>query len=199
MSICVCGSCSDNCVPATVTQGELAEWTKKFCDYPADEWTLEYRFRGAGTGLNLTTTADDTSFAAAMSAAQSAALAVGKWRWQAVATNIAAPLNIQFVGTGEIEVLLGFASSTAAVELRTPAEIALAAIDAAMLAFATSDVLEYEIATPAGSRKVKRSDKNSLLSMRKYYATIVGIEKTKARLRNGGSLLRSIPITVTER
>lgn len=195
MSICICASCEENCVPAAVKQGERAEWTKTFCDYPTSEWTLEYRFRGPGTGVNLTAVADDDAFTGTLSAVQSAALAVGTWAWQAVATNIADPLDIQVVGSGYIDVLLGFASSTAAVELRSPAQIMLDTIDAAMLAFATSDVTEYEIQTPAGSRKVKRSDKANLITMRKEYAIIVGMEKTRERVRNGGSLMRSIPIT----
>jgi hypothetical protein len=195
---CVCISCSENCVPSSVTQGQKLEWTKTFCDYPADEWTLEYRFRGPGTGVNITAVADGTAFDATVSAVQSAALAVGKWKWQAVATEIADATNIQIVGQGDIEVLLGFVSSTAEVELRSDAQIALDTIDAALLAFATSDVVEYEIETPAGRRRVKRSDKNTLMSQRKYWAVIVGVEKTQQRLKNGGSLLRSIPIVVSE-
>jgi hypothetical protein len=67
-----------------------------------------------------------------------------------------------------------------------------------MLAFASSDVTEYEIQTPAGSRRVKRSDKQQLTELRKQYAMIVSMERTKKRIQNGGTLMRSVPINVSE-
>lgn len=197
MSVCVCRSCDNNCAPSPVRQGERAEWTWILCDYPADEFDLQIRFRGPGTGFDVDATADGTAFD--MEQIFDAALAVGKWAWQAWITEIATPTNTFVIKSGFITVEAGFAAAgTATVETRSAAEIALATIDAALLAFATGDVLEYEIATPAGSRKVKRSDKSELRLLRKDYATIVSLERTKRRIQNGGSLMRSVGITVRE-
>jgi hypothetical protein len=185
--------------PTCVTQGEQIEWTRDFCDYPADEWTLEYRFRGPGTGVNIDATADGTKFAAVLTSVASAALAAGEWRWQAWATNIAEPTTVQMIDSGTTQILTGFVDSTAEVDLRSDAEKHLAAIDAALLAFAESDVLEYEIETPAGRRKVKRSDKTTLESQRKYWAGIVANEKLKRSMKNGGPFAKPIRARMYER
>ena len=69
-------------------------------------------------------------------------------------------------------------------------------IDAALLAFATSDVQEYEITTPAGGRRVRRSDKTELTSQRKYWAGIVENELARERARNGKPLMQTIQMRV---
>jgi hypothetical protein len=35
---------------------------RSFCDYPATLWTLQYRFRGVGTGFDADATADGEIF-----------------------------------------------------------------------------------------------------------------------------------------
>lgn len=195
MSVCVCTTCSRNCVPSPVKQGEKVEWGWTLCDYPADEYELQFRFRGPGVGFDVDATADGDAYDLEHTFA--ANLATGKWAYQAWVTEIADPTNSFEIQSGTITVDRGFAAGSTAVEdLRTAAEQALAAIDAALLAFATSDVVEYEIETPAGRRRVKRSDKTNLLEMRKLWAGIVAMEKTRERLRNGGALMRSVPIVV---
>lgn len=198
MSICVCTTCQRNCVPSPVKQGEKVEWDWTLCDYPADEYELQLRFRGPSTGFNVTATADGTGYD--LSHTFGASITVGKWLWQAWVTEIADATNTFEIQSGSITVETGFtAAGTEVIETRSPAQIQLDAIDAALLAFSTSDVLEYEIQTPAGSRRVKRSDKANLLTTRKHWATIVSMERTKERIRNGGSLMRSISINVSER
>lgn len=171
--------------PISVTQGEQIEWTRTFEDYPATEWTLQYRFRGPDTGFNIAGTANGTDFDAVMTAAQSLAADFGTWKWQAWVTNIATPATVLMIDAGVTQILQGFPVGTAEIDLRSPAKIALDSIDAALLAFSSSDVLEYEITTPAGSRRVKRSDKAQLLSMRKYWAMIVRRENAAEAMRNG--------------
>lgn len=176
--------------PTRIAQGEELEWTRTFDDFPATEYTLEYRFRGPATGFNVTAAADGEGFHAEIeaNAFTASAACVGRWMWQAWATEIADADHVEMIGSGFLQVVAGFVTgTTTAVELRTPAMICLAAIDAAMLAFATSDVQEYEIATPAGTRRVKRSDKAQLLDLRKYWSGIVAQEATRERTRRGGS------------
>lgn len=185
--------------PTTITQGEQIEWTRSISGYPADEWTLDYRFRGDGPGADVAAVADGRSFSATLTAAASLIMAVGTYRWQAWVTEIADANNKIHVASGVVSVERGFVSGeTGDIDLRTPARIALDSIDAAMTAFATSDVQEYEVTTPAGGRRVKRSARQDLLNLRKHYATIVSMEQTRERLRNGGKLMQNIGIVVRE-
>lgn len=184
--------------PTHITQGERIAWTKAISGYPADEWDLQYRFRGQGYGFNVDATADDTAFEAEITAEQSATMQFGEtYEWQAWLTEIADPDNTFVILTGTIDVKRGFVEGAArAVDLRTPAQIGLDSIDAALLAFATSDIVEYEISTPTGSRRVKRSDKANLMKLRSEFAKRVSVENTKRRVDNGGPLMRSVPIVV---
>lgn len=198
--LCSCYSTGEQCVPTEITQGERVEWTKSYSGYPADEYDLQYRFRGPGTGLDVDGDADGGSWDIELTAAAPAFNVVGKYHWQAWLTEIADATNTFIIEQGTISVLLGFeASETGDVELRSPAQIALDTIDAALLAFATSDVQEYEITTPAGSRRVKRSDKEQLRELRKEYAIRVSLERTRNRIRNGGPVMKSICVNVRER
>ena len=198
MSINVRGY-DDSCVPSAITQGERVEWTKSYGDYPADEFDLAYRFRGPGTGLDVEATADGTAFDIEMAAVDPAFNVPGVYQWQAWITETADATNTFVVAQGTIEVRPGFVvDETQDVDLRSAAQIALDTIDAALLAFSSSDVVEYEITTPAGSRRVKRSDKSELFNLRKHYAMIVSMEHTRDRLRNGGKLMKNIRINVTE-
>ena len=186
--------------PTSVTQGEQIEWKRTFCDYPATEWTLEYRYRGPDTGFNITATADGSAFDAVLTSAMSAAADPGDWKWQAWATNIADTAIKLMLDAGDIKVFQGFASAnTAEIDLRTDAKKTLDAIDAALLAFANSDIQEYEITTPAGNRHVKRSDKSQLTAQRKYWAGIVSRENLAERVKNGGPFAKSVKARMFER
>ena len=48
------------------------------------------------------------------------------------------------------------------------------------------DQLEYEVSTPAGSRKIRRCLPSELLELRKYFAGIVAREVRAEKMRNGG-------------
>lgn len=185
--------------PLNVTQGEQVEWSRCFDDYPATEWTLAYRFRGPGTGFNINATADGTDFVTELTAVVSAAAAVGDWIWQIWVTNIA-DTNVKYmVETGTTAVKRGFVSATlTAVETRTPAKIMLDTLDAALLAAGSSDHIEYEITTPAGSRKVKRESRKDVLEQRKYWATIVANERAKEKSRRGGGFGTQVKVRMID-
>lgn len=183
-------------VPQRITQGERSEWTQEFEDYPSNEYSLEYRFRGPGPGINVTATAGTGSgFAAAITAAQSMTLSVGEYGWQAWLTEIADATNTFPIAEGTCYVDRGFASeATVTHELRTPAKIALDAIDAALANAATSDQMEYEIETPAGRRRVKRMSREELVSLRKHYAGIVANERLATRVRAGKPFAKAVKV-----
>lgn len=172
--------------PTEIIKGERIEWTRTLDDYPATLWTLKYRFRNTGTGANVTCTADGTNHLAVMPGTTSDDFTVlGKAKWQAWVEEIGNVTNTFIVDQGEVLIKQGFPDATTAIEIRTPAKIMLDAIDAALSAFATSDVTEYEIETPAGRRRVKRSDKATLTSQRKYWATVVRRENALEKMKNG--------------
>jgi len=188
--------------PTRITTNDTIEWTRTFADYPADEWTLQYRFRGPGEGFNIDATqnADDArKFDVVIDPADTEDVdTAGTYRWEAWVTNIADnTIQKLAVPAGWVQISLGFESdSTDPVETRSKAKIMLDAIDAALLAFSNSDVLEYTITTPAGSRSVRRSDKTMLTSERKYWATIVTNEIAREGARNGKPLMQSIKMRV---
>lgn len=188
--------------PTQITTGDTTEWTRTFCDFPADEWTLQYRYRGPGEGFNIDAdqNADDPKkFDVVIDPADTEDVdTAGVYIWEAWVTNIADNTITKLaVPAGRVTITLGFdADSTDTLETRSKAKIMLDSIDAALLAFATSDVQEYEISTPAGSRRVRRSDKTELTSQRKYWAGIVENELARERARNGKPLMQSIQMRV---
>lgn len=187
--------------PTQIIKGERLEWTKTLPDYPASAWSLEYRFRGAGTGIDVNATADGDDFLCEITKTDSAGFGTaGKYRWQAWVTETADSNNTFVVGEGIVTVRAGFdTSSQAAVDLRSTAKQILDAIDATLLNTATSDQLEYEIETPAGRRKVKKMSRNELLDLRKVYAGIVARENAAERVRNGGKFAQTVYVNVRER
>jgi len=186
--------------PTQITQREAVEWTKSYPDYPATLWTLKYLFRGRGPGVTVTATTNNvTGFAAALTAAQTVTMFPVRYTWQAVLTEIADTTNKIYVATGFTTVKVGFdPDADDEIDTRSANEIALDSINAAMAAFATSNVLEYEISTPAGSRRVKRAATAELLSMQKHYATLVAQERQRERLRNGGPFFQSVKVRMRD-
>ncbi len=185
--------------PTHIAIGERVEWTRTFADYSAQDYDLQYRFRGPGPGFDVDATADGSAFVAEITAAQSALMVAGQYRYQAWLTEQATPTNTFPLrsAAGRITVEAGFEEGeTGDIETRTPAKIMLDCIDAALLAFASSDVLEYEIETPAGRRRIKRSDKSQLMSDRKYWAGIVTNEIAREGARQGRPLMQNIQIRV---
>ena len=186
--------------PTILTQGESYTWTRSFgSDYPASEWDVQYRFRGNGQGFNVDAVADDGRYEVTITSAMTGAATSGVYQWQAWATNIADPTIVYEIASSEILIKLGFAEDpTTSVDLRTRAQITLDSINDALDAFISSDVTEYEITTPAGSQRVKRSDRKWLESQQKRLEIRVSMERTRERVRNGGALMRTIGVVTRE-
>lgn len=189
--------------PTRITAGDTVEWTRVFSDYPADEWTLQYRFRGPGEGFNIDAEQnadDEEKFDVTIDPADTEDVdTAGIYRWEAWVTNIADPTITKLaVSPGRVTIELGSdADVTDAVETRSMAKQIMDSIDAAILAFSDdSTVQEYEISTPSGSRRVKRGDRAQLLTDRKYWAGIVTTEYAREDARNGKPLMKSINVRV---
>lgn len=182
--------------PREISQGERIEWTKTVAGFPADEYTLSYRFRGqVGPGINVTATANGTSHVAVITAEDSLKLSIGKYRWQAWATEIADATNTFKLGDGTLDVHVGFvADQTGILDTRSTAKKIVDTLEAALINKASGDLLEYEIETPAGRRKMKYMSRKEQLDALKYWKTIVARELAAERMRNGGPYAK--PVTV---
>jgi hypothetical protein len=184
--------------PSAIVKGERIEWTKTYTDFSAEDYDLQYRFRGNGPGVNVDAITDGTDFVAEVTAAQSTTLTAGKYRWQAWLTEIGNTTNTFIVGEGVVTVKTGFTeASTAAIDMRTPEKIALDAINAALANAATSDQLEYEVTTPAGSRRIKRMSRSELIELQKHYAAIVSRQNLAERLKNGGKFGKPVKASMS--
>ena len=185
--------------PTEIRRGERLEWTKSYSDYSAADYDLEYRFRGPGVAIDVTATADGTAFDAAITAAQSETLSVGKYQWQAWLTEQAVPTNTFIAGEGVITVRRGFATGeTTDIDLRSTAKQIVDALEAALLGSAGREQMEYEIETPVGRRKIRYMSRSEQMSFLKYYKTIVAKENAAERIRNGGKFGKSIVFNVRE-
>lgn len=186
--------------PTQITQREAVEWTKSYPDYPATLWTLKYLFRGRGPGVTVTATTNDvTGFAAALTAAQTVTMAPVRYTWQAVLTEIAATTNKIYIATGFTTVKVGFdPDADDEIDTRSANEITLDIINAAISGQMTENVLEYEITTPAGTRKVKRMTSTDLFAARTLFATLVAQERQRERLRNGGPFFQSVKVRMRD-
>lgn len=189
--------------PNTIRQGERIEWTRAISNYSAEDYDLEYRFRSnVGPGADVVATADETGFIAVLTAAQSALMSPGSYEWQAWLTEQADATNTFQVDAGRSNVELGFVSgSTGNVETRSVARQHVDALQAALLAPATGQPLEYEITTPAGSRRVKYEagyTREEQLNWLKYWKKIVAREIAIARYQAGKGYGRGIQFNVRE-
>lgn len=184
--------------PTLITAGEKVEWYKDLADYPATLWTLTYKFRGPGVGMNLTATADSSTHVVSAAAATTALMTTaGRFQWQAMVTKISDSTDKRVIGSGWTKVVQAFATSTATVETRSIAKQIIDTIDAAMLT-ADGGTIEYTISTPAGSKKVVRASREEALKTRTYYASIYAQEQARDRARNGGSLMQSVGVRFTD-
>lgn len=173
--------------PTIIRKGESVEWERSFSAYPPDEWTLQYRFRGSGPGFDVTaTTGPSTGFTAAITPTHSALPDIGKYEWQAWATNIADTSITRMIGAGYVEIRRGFAAGdTGNIDLRSTAKQIVDALEAALLGNASSSQMEYEISTPAGSRRVKYMSRKEQTDLLAYYKKVVRRENAADAMRNG--------------
>lgn len=182
--------------PTKIITGEKIEWRISLADYPASLWTLTYYFRGPGVGVDVVAAADGDDHVCTLPSGTSDNFSVaGKYKYHGRVQKILDATDKHVVRTGYAQVELAFdPTNTAAVELRSLAKQIVDSIDAAVLAFANSDVQEYEISTPVGSRRVKRSDKQWFMALRKEYVAIVAQEAARERVANGGPLMQRVGV-----
>ena len=187
-------------VPAEITIGESVTWEKDLCNYPADEWTVTYYFRGAGSGFDIAGTPsanDPLVHAFAITPTQTGTMTAGRYDYQALAVK-GSEKHVVDKRTITAIVSLAGITTTTAYDSRTKAKKILDAIDTLMLDKTALDQQKYLIATGVpgftSQREAERIDPEKLLALRKYYAAIVRSENR----RKNGSPFRTISIQFDE-
>lgn len=153
---------------------------------PADGWVLRYYFRGAGAGLDIESTSESNEFILSLTSAQTAALAVGEYAYQAFAEKGGEKI---FIAGGKFLVKQGFAEVSAAQAIDTRSEIKkiLDAIDACLAKKATADQLSYTI----GNRQLARYSMSDLILLRDKYQKLYNREKLVEKQRAGGGIFKT--------
>jgi hypothetical protein len=178
--------------PKFFTKGETISWTREFCDYPADEWTLTYYFRGRINGFNVVAAADGTAYLAEIPGNLSNA--AGVYQWQAHVTNADSERFV--VDSGEIEILANLAdvNVAAAYDPRTQAEIDLEAVRTMLSGKATKDVQAYTI----GNRQLQHISIEELLKLEENLKLRVIRERRAKHLKKGGKLFKTVRVRLTD-
>ena len=130
--------------PTRVIAGDTWGWTRQESTYsPSAGWSLKYVLVMQGqTPVQVTTTGLTDTYTAAQTAAQTAVIVAGTWKWTAIVTKAAERYSID---SGVLQVDPDPSQMTAATDTRTVAEQAVATITAALLKSAGDGLIEYEI------------------------------------------------------
>lgn len=125
----------------------------------------------------------------------SATFTAGQWFYQAVSTYAGAPTT-QLSGGFIVKPSLVYAGAPTAVDLRSQAEIDLAAVEEAIRVLATG-AQEYRIGTTTGGRMVKRADLAQLIAWRDRLKADIARAKLAENVTNGKGDGRSLYVRFT--
>jgi hypothetical protein len=164
--------------------GDTLSFTTSVPDYPAsDGWVLKHRLvprSGAGAAIVLTgaADADDPSLhLTEVAAATTAGWTAGQYSW---ASYVEQGTQSYTLSTGSVELLANPRTSTAPLDLRTQAEVALAAAKAAYAAW-TPTTRSYTI----GNRSMTFSSRAEIVQTIEYWEIEVQREQRELRLAKG--------------
>lgn len=167
-------------IPATIIQGDTPSWPVSVANYPAtDGWSLICKLVGTAGVITITAAASGADYLFTVTAATSAAWAVGSYRWQYYVEKGSGPtLKRVTVDSGTITIEQGFATVSTATDTRTANEKILDAIDAVIAGTATTDQQEITI----DGTTIKRRTPMDLIKLRGLYAHKVWRERNPGKL-----------------
>ena len=167
--------------PTRATAGDTWAWTRPGGDYPASAgWSLTYYLAtGSEAPKAVNATASGADFAVNLPAATTATYTPGLYHWTA---RVVKAGEVHIVGTGTLQV---DPDPSTTFDRRTPNQLALAAITAALSGLIEDPITEYEI----DGFKVKKMGREELLRLQSIY-------RQKVRFEQGGAaaLFRSFPV-----
>jgi hypothetical protein len=166
--------------PLEITIGETLEFEKDFADFPADEWTVIYYLRGAGTGIDIAGTPDGTTHCFTAPTTDTDNLTAGLYYYQAIATKDGEKHKVDEGTTTAIASLAALNTSNT-YDGRSNAKKIVDAIDAMMDEKATADQKRYKIGAAGSERELERLTMSELLEARKFYAKIVNAENRRKK------------------
>lgn|GEM_PF-2865337 len=175
-------------IPGTARQGDTWEWNERSQIDPQGNvltpptYTLYYQLVGA-VKLLLTGTVGANSgsgWTFTATPAQTSTLTPGRYFWQMYATSAAGDRFT--LGNGTVDVSPDLTAQAAGAENRSPAKIAIDAIDAEIAARLTGGtVIEYSVA----GRTLRKEPMQALLALKGHYAAIYSAEVRRSRIRQG--------------
>lgn len=177
---------------ATLPSGDSATWLDDPVTLPdgrtadATSWTLTYYVRGPSL-LNLVAMAAGKGWTTSLTAAASATLTAGTYAWTAILTS---GLERITVGNGQFVMTPDLTQLTGVFDPRSPAQIALAACEAAMASFNATGgkVKKYEIA----GRTMEFQTIGELMQLHAFWKAKVLGEQSAASIANGQGNTRNL-------
>jgi len=165
--------------PQTITAGDSFTWQRTLADYPADSWTLKYRFINAAGKIDITAAASGTDHLVSVTPTTSAGYTAGNYTWTAWVEKTGYRIT---VGGGTLEVKPNIAALTT-LDARSDAALIVDQLMAAYKTYTASNghVAEYEIA----GRRMKYRSAAEILDQINHWKSILASEKRAERIAAG--------------
>lgn len=166
-------------VPEKLVAGDTWAWTRELSDYPASTHTAVWHFENADNVFNISATASGDAFVGSYSAASSAAVKPGRYRWRLVVTKTSDSTRTS-AEPGWLEVLPDPAAS-GRIDWRSQNRRTLDAINAVIEKRASVDQESVSIS----GRSLSRTPVADLLLLRDRYARLVRDEEALEAIAAG--------------
>ena len=167
--------------PTEITAGNLIKWTiVEDSNFPiADSWVLSYAFVMQGHKFNITATDNgDQTHLATITAADSAQIPVGTYKWQSYITLSAERYDVD---TGVLIVHPNFATLDGGHDGRSHWQVVLDNVEAVIQGRATKDQSSYTIS----GRQLSRTPVADLIMLYNKAKSAVVAEKRAEDIANG--------------
>lgn len=179
--------------PQEIYTGDAVTWTDTLAPTAA---SYTYYFRtNAASGATVSGTLSNGIWTFTLPSATTAGFSTGAWFYQAVSTTAGAP-KTERTGEFTVSTSLSYAGSPTALDLRSPAQKDLEAVEAAIRTL-VGGAQEYRIGTATGGRMVKRADLAQLIAWRDRLKADVAREQLAENVVNGKGDGRSLYVRFT--
>lgn len=187
-------------IPKVFRAGDGVSWTETEIDPAATSPTAYLRTSQAGAGAGLAIAGTPSQSVAngwqfLISSVDSAAMPIGDWQAQVVATLAGQRQTIR-VTSFSVLPSLAFTGTPTAFETRSQAQIDLDAVEVAIRAL-TTGAQEYWIGTGGGGRRVRRADLAELIAWRDRLVAKVKAEARAEDEANGRNSERGVFVRFT--
>lgn len=169
-------------LPLSFAAGSTVTYTRSYAEFPAPEWTLTLRIRGADT-LDIVADGDGSGFQVTIDAADSAELPAGNYQWT---EEVSKDDENYVVARGRVNILPNFETAEDGDVLSFEEKL-LPLVEARINGRVTKDLDSYT----ADGMQVSKLDFKSLLKLRNSLVTAINAQ------RSGGKSIQTILIAHT--